>query len=119
MISAVRVSTAARSATGVELQAAKRRLAAAMACSACDAWAHATRPTTCVCRDGLSEMISSPVTTGLPGIAADEPSRRKEATTLTIEITGNESKVEKFIELMGNFGIKELARTGKIALRRN
>ena len=42
-----------------------------------------------------------------------------QATTLTIEITGNESKVEKFIELMGNFGIKELARTGKIALRRN
>jgi len=42
-----------------------------------------------------------------------------QSATLTIEITGNESKVEKFIELMGNFGIKELARTGKIALRRN
>ncbi len=42
-----------------------------------------------------------------------------QAKTLTIEITGNESKVEKFIELMGNFGIKELARTGKIALKRN
>lgn len=42
-----------------------------------------------------------------------------QSATLTIEITGNESKVEKFIELMGNFGIKELARTGKIALKRN
>jgi acetolactate synthase I/III small subunit len=39
-------------------------------------------------------------------------------TTLTIEITGNESKVEKFLELMGNFGVKELTRTGKVALPR-
>ena len=38
--------------------------------------------------------------------------------SLTIEITGNESKVEKFLELMGNFGIKELTRTGKVALPR-
>src|SRR5918911_2158852 len=32
---------------------------------------------------------------------------------LTIEITGNESKVEKFLELMKTFGILELTRTGK------
>jgi acetolactate synthase I/III small subunit len=38
--------------------------------------------------------------------------------TLTIEITGNESKVEKFIELMRTFGIKDLTRTGKVALPR-
>lgn len=38
--------------------------------------------------------------------------------TLTIEITGDESKVEKFIELMKPFGILELTRTGKVALPR-
>jgi acetolactate synthase-1/3 small subunit len=38
--------------------------------------------------------------------------------SLTIEITGNESKVEKFIELMKTFGIVDLTRTGKVALPR-
>ena len=38
--------------------------------------------------------------------------------SLTIEITGNESKVEKFLELMKTFGINELTRTGKVALPR-
>ena len=38
--------------------------------------------------------------------------------SLTIEITGNESKVEKFLELMKTFGILELTRTGKVALPR-
>lgn len=38
--------------------------------------------------------------------------------TLTIEITGDESKVDKFIELMKTFGILELTRTGKVALPR-
>jgi acetolactate synthase-1/3 small subunit len=38
--------------------------------------------------------------------------------TLTIEITGNESKVEKFLELMKAFGVVELIRTGKVALPR-
>ena len=38
--------------------------------------------------------------------------------SLTIEITGNESKVEKFIDLMKTFGILELTRTGKVALPR-
>ena len=37
---------------------------------------------------------------------------------LTIEVTGNESKVEKFVELMTAFGVTELTRTGKIALAR-
>ena len=41
-----------------------------------------------------------------------------EPKSLTIEITGNESKVEKFIDLMKTFGIAELTRTGKIALPR-
>jgi acetolactate synthase-1/3 small subunit len=38
--------------------------------------------------------------------------------SLTIEITGNESKVEKFLTLMTTFGVTELTRTGKIALPR-
>jgi acetolactate synthase-1/3 small subunit len=38
--------------------------------------------------------------------------------SLTIEITGNESKVEKFISLMEPFGVQEITRTGKVALPR-
>ena len=38
--------------------------------------------------------------------------------TLTIEITGNESKVQKFIDLMKTFGVLELTRTGKAAMPR-
>jgi len=38
--------------------------------------------------------------------------------TLTIEITGIENKLKGFLDLMKTFGIKELARTGKIALNR-
>jgi len=38
--------------------------------------------------------------------------------SLTVEITGNESKVEKFLNLMKGFGILELTRTGKVALAR-
>ncbi len=35
-----------------------------------------------------------------------------------IEITGNESKIDKFVMLMGKFGITELTRTGRVALAR-
>jgi acetolactate synthase-1/3 small subunit len=35
-----------------------------------------------------------------------------------IEVTGNESKIEKFVMLMGKFGITELTRTGRVALAR-
>ena len=38
--------------------------------------------------------------------------------SLTIEVTGTESKVEKFLELMASFGVQELTRTGKAALPR-
>ena len=41
-----------------------------------------------------------------------------QSKTLTIEVTGDESKIEKFLELMTTFGIVELTRTGKIALPR-
>jgi len=35
-----------------------------------------------------------------------------------VEVTGNESKIEKFLFLMQPFGIDELTRTGKIAIAR-
>jgi acetolactate synthase-1/3 small subunit len=38
--------------------------------------------------------------------------------SLTIEITGDESKVEKFLSLMNTFGINEITRTGKVAMAR-
>jgi acetolactate synthase-1/3 small subunit len=41
-----------------------------------------------------------------------------QAKTLSIEITGDESKVEKFIELMKSFGVLDLTRTGRVALAR-
>src|SRR5436190_14637139 len=37
---------------------------------------------------------------------------------LTVEITGDESKVEKFINLMSTFGILSLTRTGRVAMAR-
>jgi acetolactate synthase-1/3 small subunit len=38
--------------------------------------------------------------------------------SLSVEITGTEDKVQKFIELMKPFGITDLTRTGKVALPR-
>jgi acetolactate synthase-1/3 small subunit len=38
--------------------------------------------------------------------------------SLTIEITGTDSKVEKFLELMKAFGVTEVSRTGKVAMPR-
>jgi acetolactate synthase I/III small subunit len=38
--------------------------------------------------------------------------------SLTIELTGDEGKIEKFLGLMKTFGVLELSRTGKIALAR-
>ena len=38
--------------------------------------------------------------------------------TLTVEITGDESKVSAFMELMEPFGIRDLTRTGKVAMPR-
>ena len=37
---------------------------------------------------------------------------------LAIEITGNESKINKFLKLMEGFGISDVTRTGKVALAR-
>ncbi len=38
--------------------------------------------------------------------------------SITIEVTGNESKVEKFLDLMKTFGVLDLTGTGKVALPR-
>jgi acetolactate synthase-1/3 small subunit len=38
---------------------------------------------------------------------------------LAIELTGNESKIAKFLSLMEAFGIEDVTRTGKIALVRS
>jgi acetolactate synthase-1/3 small subunit len=38
--------------------------------------------------------------------------------SLTIEITGNDSKIEKFLDLMKTFGVSDITRTGKAAMPR-
>ena len=37
---------------------------------------------------------------------------------LTIEVTGDHGKIEALIDLLARFGIKEIARTGTVALKR-
>lgn len=39
--------------------------------------------------------------------------------TVSIEITGDEGKVNKFVALMKNFGVVDLTRTGRVALSRS
>ena len=38
--------------------------------------------------------------------------------SLTIEITGTDSKMDKFLDLMNSFGVQEITRTGKAAMPR-
>jgi len=38
--------------------------------------------------------------------------------TYTIEVTGDEKKIEALVELLRPMGIKEFVRTGKIAIAR-
>lgn len=42
-----------------------------------------------------------------------------QAKTVAIEITGSDSKISKFLNLMDQFGIIALTRTGKVALPRS
>ena len=39
--------------------------------------------------------------------------------SMIIEMTGRQSKIEGFLEMVTPFGIKQMARTGTVALRRN
>ena len=41
------------------------------------------------------------------------------ATSMIVEATGSEGKIEAFIDMMRPFGIKELVRTGEIAISRS
>lgn len=38
--------------------------------------------------------------------------------SVTVEITGDDSKVEKFLDLMKSFGVLDLTRTGRVAMAR-
>jgi acetolactate synthase-1/3 small subunit len=40
------------------------------------------------------------------------------ADSVTVEVTGDEAKIDSLLNLLRGFGIKELARTGRIALTR-
>ena len=40
------------------------------------------------------------------------------SNSLTVEVTGDDDKVESLIELLRSFGIKEITRTGRVALTR-
>ena len=39
-------------------------------------------------------------------------------TTLTVEMTGSDRKIDAFLRMMENYGIEEIARTGMTALER-
>jgi acetolactate synthase-1/3 small subunit len=41
-----------------------------------------------------------------------------DSDSLTVEVTGDEDKVNSLLELLRGFGIKEISRTGRIALTR-
>ena len=38
--------------------------------------------------------------------------------SVTVEVTGDEDKVDSLLGLLRNFGIREISRTGRIALTR-
>ena len=40
------------------------------------------------------------------------------SATLTVEVTGTEDKIDNFVELLRPFGIREMARTGPVAMLR-
>jgi acetolactate synthase-1/3 small subunit len=38
--------------------------------------------------------------------------------TVTLEVTGNEEKIEKLVEQLQVFGVREVARSGHVAMAR-
>ncbi|MBA7706911.1 hypothetical protein ES703_115770 [subsurface metagenome] len=40
------------------------------------------------------------------------------ADSVTVEVTGDEEKIDSLFDLLRGFGVKELARTGRIAMIR-
>lgn len=38
--------------------------------------------------------------------------------TITLEVSGNQEKVEKLVDLLQGYGIREIARTGSVAMER-
>lgn len=40
------------------------------------------------------------------------------ADSITLEMTGEETKVDRFLELLGPYGLMEMVRTGVVAMRR-
>ncbi len=41
------------------------------------------------------------------------------ASSMILEVTGSEGKVEAFVDMMRSFGIEELVRTGEVAIARS
>ena len=39
--------------------------------------------------------------------------------TVTLEVTGSEEKIEKLVALLQRFGVREIARTGSVAMTRD
>jgi acetolactate synthase I/III small subunit len=39
--------------------------------------------------------------------------------SITLEVTGSEEKIEKFVALLKRFGVREIARTGSVAMTRD
>jgi acetolactate synthase-1/3 small subunit len=40
------------------------------------------------------------------------------ADSITLEMTGEETKVDRFLELLAPYGLMEMVRTGVVAMRR-
>ena len=64
----------------------------------------------------MAALDAGPASSSAAGPSA--PYDPPPADALIIEVTGTEEKVDAFIEMVRNFGIKELVRTGRIAMTR-
>ena len=64
--------------------------------------------TTQATRSGVIEMVDI-FRAGIVDVALD---------SVTIEVTGDEDKIKSLIDLLSGYGIKEVARTGRLAMTR-